>query len=344
MVRTTPPPPVDIAEVFSELGPLARLAVRLHPRAGTPGHNDSSLGGPLLWPASDPWPICQQPHDQLERIPMPPEITSWDQAVQWAQGTGLSVVREGDGPIFAQRHRYQLPELASPLGGVLQLYARDVPELPFPNHTDLFQLLWCPNDHGEPWWGPCPITIWRKAAEVTEPLVVPPAPRFDDDWSERTYVPLACVVSPEPVVEYPDPCPVPAEYPHLCIWPAELAVRIQQWDEQHDGLYWSALSVAPGTKVGGHPRWIQAPEWPVCGCGRPMDHLLTIASDEFGPQGRWLPQEDHGDPTITSGKRSIVDRDAWAPHGLMLGDVGSLYLFACPACAERPLAGTMQCT
>jgi hypothetical protein len=227
---------------------------------------------------------------------------------------------------------------------VLQLYARDVPDLPFPDHTDLFQLLWCPNEHGEPWWGPCPITVWRRAAEVTEPLATPPSPRFDDDWFARDYLPLACKLHPEPVIEYPDPCPVPAEYPHLCSWPAELAERIRQWDEQHADLYWAALSAAPGTKVGGHPRWIQAPQWPVCGCGRRMDHLLTIASEEFGSQSRWLPWEDREDPMITSEWRSIVDRDAWAPHGLMLGDVGSLYLFTCTACAERPLAGTMQCT
>ena len=75
-----------------------------------------------------------------------------------------------------------------------------------------------------------------------------------------------------------------------------------------------------------------------------MDHLLTVASDEFGPQGRWLPLEDREDPKIISQRRSIVDRDAWAPHGLMLGDVGSLYLFTCTVCAERPLAGTMQCS
>jgi hypothetical protein len=53
--------------------------------------------------------------------------------------------------------------------------------------------------------------------------------------------------------------------------------------------------------------------------------------------------EDRDDPKIT-GRRLLMDRDCWAPHGLMLGDVGSLYLFTCTACAERPLAGTMQCT
>jgi hypothetical protein len=30
---------------------------------------------------------------------------------------------------------------------VLQLYASDAPDLPFPPGTDLLQLLWCPYDH-----------------------------------------------------------------------------------------------------------------------------------------------------------------------------------------------------
>jgi len=60
-------------------------------------------------------------------------------------------------------------------------------------------------------------------------------------------------------------------------------------------------------------------------------------------QGRWLPLEDRDDPRITT-PRPLMDRDAWAPHGLMLGDVGSLYLFTRTTCVERPLAGTMQCT
>jgi hypothetical protein len=74
-----------------------------------------------------------------------------------------------------------------------------------------------------------------------------------------------------------------------------------------------------------------------------MRHLLTIASNEFEfkDRRRWLPLEDRNDPRITQ-RRRIVDRDAWAPHGLRLGRLGSLYLFTCAACAERPLAGTMQ--
>lgn len=49
LVRTTPPRPVEVTELFPELAPLARPAIRLHPRPGSPSVKDSSVGGPLLW-------------------------------------------------------------------------------------------------------------------------------------------------------------------------------------------------------------------------------------------------------------------------------------------------------
>ncbi|RDI54216.1 hypothetical protein [Nocardia mexicana] len=64
MTRTTPPRPVDLEAVFPDLAPLARPATRLHPSPGEPTAHDSSVGGPLLWPASEPWPHCSGPHDE----------------------------------------------------------------------------------------------------------------------------------------------------------------------------------------------------------------------------------------------------------------------------------------
>jgi hypothetical protein len=58
MARTTAPRPFDIAEVFPELREHRGTATRLHPRTGTPTIADSSIGGPLLWPADEPWPMC----------------------------------------------------------------------------------------------------------------------------------------------------------------------------------------------------------------------------------------------------------------------------------------------
>jgi len=56
-----------------------------------------------------------------------------------------------------------------------------------------------------------------------------------------------------------------------------------------------------------------------------------------------LPLEDRDDPTIAT-SQPVLGGDRWPPHGIMLGDLGSLYLFTCTAHADRPLAGTMQCT
>lgn len=61
--RTTPPRRFDVAAVFPQLGPLARPALRLHPRPGSPSPYESSVGGPLLWPADQPWPYCDKWHE-----------------------------------------------------------------------------------------------------------------------------------------------------------------------------------------------------------------------------------------------------------------------------------------
>lgn len=62
MPHTTRPPIVDITEDIPELAAHARTAVRLHPRRGNPSPDDSSIGGPLRWPAEEPWPFCDEPH------------------------------------------------------------------------------------------------------------------------------------------------------------------------------------------------------------------------------------------------------------------------------------------
>ncbi|MEU5400709.1 hypothetical protein ABZ348_15625 [Streptomyces sp. NPDC005963] len=63
ITRTTPPRPLDITALFPQLAPWARPATRLHPRSGTPSPHDSSVGGPLLWPAGQPWPYCDKWHE-----------------------------------------------------------------------------------------------------------------------------------------------------------------------------------------------------------------------------------------------------------------------------------------
>jgi hypothetical protein len=222
------------------------------------------------------------------------------------------------------------PADGRPLVGVLQVYARDVPELPFPDGTDLFQLLWCPNEHDAPWYGPASVAVWRRAADVTAVLADPPEPVFDSTREEDEYDPLPCWVHPERVTEYPDADDLPGD----------LRQRVLEWDramgDDAPRLYWSALSTAPGTKLLGHPRWYQGPWWPDCACGRRMRHLATIASVmEFSDERRWQPDDDGADPPSTFPRNE-------APHGIYFVRAGDMYLFTCDACPDRPLATVIE--
>ncbi|MEV4442864.1 hypothetical protein AB0K09_28395 [Streptomyces sp. NPDC049577] len=152
MSFTVPPAPLDITEHFPALVPYARATTLLYPRIGTPGRGDSSLGGPLLWPADEKWPACAATDHYF---PAP-----------------------GPGPVT------MVP--------VLQLFARDVPALVFPPGTDVLQMLWCPLLHSDDdQWSPVPVLRWRSAAELrSRPLLEePPMPReFEEDFVPRPCV------------------------------------------------------------------------------------------------------------------------------------------------------------
>ncbi|MFF8909565.1 hypothetical protein [Streptomyces olivaceoviridis] len=62
MQRTTPPRPLDVEALFPELAAYRGTTTRLHPRPGRPGATAGSVGGPLLWPADEPWPVCGETH------------------------------------------------------------------------------------------------------------------------------------------------------------------------------------------------------------------------------------------------------------------------------------------
>jgi hypothetical protein len=293
MTLTTPGAPVNVEAAFPEFVGQARTTVRLHPRSGQPGPHDSSLGGPLLWPAGEPWPVCASPdHDEIGE-PVPTTVA------------------------------------------VLQLFARDVPELPFPDGTDVLQVLWCPGLHEEGFW-PLPVVRWRAASSVTGPLL--DAPEIDPDEPEvnEGYVPEPCVLSPERVSEYPDGWELDDEQRE----------RVRSWAGAQGWEYFADLGAAPGTKVGGWPNWVQEPAYPECDkCGEPMTHLLTIASWEWDGDSwrRWVPLEElpldrRREDTLPEGLAHSDDA------GLMLADAGSMYLLVCESCPDRPVKDEGQCS
>jgi len=322
----TPPRPVQPPMLFLELRGAERWTVRLHPRQGPdPAPGLSKMGGHFLWPADEPWPSCPlgqatggQRHDQDRRF------LEEEQARRHSLGDS--------GWALGQPHGAHV--------GVLQLHADDVPELGFPEGTDLFQLLWCPRDHPPQYCPDCRV-FWRRAADVTRPLSITPVPENADN----DLIPRPCVVAPERVIEYPN----------IADLPEELRQRIWAWEE---GLadneaelatagtsagawsYQSHLSIAPGTKVGGYVSWVQDPTVPLCAtCGTVMEHLLTVASWESDGASRqaWMPEEER----TSSGTTRWRGQDG---AGLMLGDAGDLYLFICRRCANWPIAWIHQCS
>lgn len=70
--------------------------------------------------------------------------------------------------------------------GILQLTKKDVPELGFKPGTDVFQLLWCPQDHSEPLFIVAPKVFWRRAGDVRTALRTMSKPELDNKWDADT--------------------------------------------------------------------------------------------------------------------------------------------------------------
>ncbi|MFI1074071.1 hypothetical protein [Streptomyces puniciscabiei] len=322
--RTTPPRPVDMAAVFPELAAARRPATRLHPRRGTPTAYESSVGGPMLWPADEPWPVCTVPHKRHSGhrygdVLREREITERAQRRD-ARGT----TPEEDRELAGFRRGRPAPHLTEtdpvPLIAVAQLYRRDVPGLPDPGLGDLLQVFWCGYErHGESRHEPYVHLRWRHSRDVGPLLAQQPVPEV---VGCPGLVPAPCVLHPEEITELP--------------WFEDLDLslqdRIAEWagpEDEGDG-YVSDLSTAPGWKVGGHIAWnLTGPASLGClSCGAELFPLLTAASCEWDSSTTsWIPYEDR--PTADAGR-------AWGPTEVSPGR-GRLVIAVCPGDPQHPI-------
>ncbi|MFG3010358.1 hypothetical protein ACGFZB_07840 [Streptomyces cinerochromogenes] len=170
MKLTTAPSVIEPARDFPDLLPHARPAVRLHPRRGTPGPYGSHIGGPVLWPAAEPWPECTDHKDVNGRAYTLPLVA------------------------VAQFTAADFPEIRFPDGTdlVQLLWCPD----------------WHDQPHPEGWGQACRL-FWRRAAEVTDPLTGQPDPKAHPRYDEGM-IPRACVLHPERVTDYPGDEELPA--------------------------------------------------------------------------------------------------------------------------------------
>jgi len=116
----------------------------------------------------------------------------------------------------------------------------------------------------------------------------------------------------------------------------ELAAK-EDMSDNPMAYYQIFMGAAPCTKLGGHPPWVQSPEWPQSSQGYVMDYLLTISSWEWDGASykRWKPIEDGG-PNQSKGP--IDDAD------LMIGDAGDAYVFIGKHEHRWPIKVVMQCS
>jgi hypothetical protein len=309
---------------------MAREAVRLHPRVGEPTWAESSIGGPLLWPAREPWPTCPEHGGpwQFGFSPRHVRLRRRILAEAWRRP------REDGADLLSAEDHVTVDRISKgsripqdgpvPMVPVAQLYAADIPDLPRPADADLLQVLWCPFNHDEDYL-PRTELRWRTAADVTDPLDVAPEPSVigNDD-----YLPEACVLHPETVTEYPAPHELPEE----------LAKRIHAWEDQHDFRYQYDLAVSPGCKVGGHAPWSFSDPFPMsCAeCGSGIRPLLTIDDSEWdGGSGSWRPVED----ASYTGVHFLGPANATQ---LAIGRSGSLQLYVCAASYNHPHVQNLQ--
>lgn len=86
----------------------------------------------------------------------------------------------------------------------MQLTKRDVPSLPFPQGTNLLQMLWYPCEvHKDEEW-PLSQFFWRAVRKNEQLLPKTEVPATDEGLLQKDmYVPRELGVFPEYIIEYP---------------------------------------------------------------------------------------------------------------------------------------------
>lgn len=295
----------DFLSLIPELAAHKTTATRLRPLPGAPTAAQSSVGGPLLWPADEPWPVCTGPHQpamelrwhadvaderRLSDLRASRELTA-EEAARLAGASNEAVVD------FGPDHPVELIPVA-------QLRRADLPDFVGPDDADLAQVLWCPMDHPDQDYCPKVEVRYRHEGDVT-----PLPPREDTGLVSEDYVPRPCIVRPAQVTQY-------AHYKAL---PAELLAKIEDLDDEALDDY-ADFSTSRGFKVGGFPDWSMSdPEDMACEeCATPMRLLL-----------------------VADGWEDVDDEDR-TPTGIQIGRGVNLNIWVCPTGLPHPTRTRMQ--
>ena len=258
-----------------------------------------------------------------------------------------------------------------PCTPVLQIRKEDVPEIGFPEGTDLMQLLWCAMGHEEVNFAYESRIVWRRRADVIGPIrSFPKITGESEDWSPNL---IPCRLYPERVMDYPG---------YLLGLPKILPGRMRD-DPRYEAFsaLWDRLSASPtliqqmhsyldsteggivdrnvanpndyrddigevyGTKVGGFGIDRGAiPTFLNCECGGEMDLLFQIDSREYLElEDRWTAIEDRfvarklSAREMSPASRGLVRGSISQPSGFSIHDEGTMHVCICRRCPTLPV-------
>jgi len=161
-------------------------------------------------------------------------------------------------------------------------------------------------------WGPDDASAYRLRlhSDTDAASLTPVAPPPVEDADHFYWAPVPCRIVLAPTVSVPDWEDAPPEV-------TRLRLGEEPWDTYRTAceaiVPSEDLSADMDSRLGGYPNWIQSSDWPSCPeCGEEM--------------------------------RLIWQLDSEPAAGIMWGDTGRVYIFACPRpCSENALALVMQC-
>ena len=298
VINTVPAQREALFEAMPEVAAYARPAVRLHPRRAEPTAEQSSAGGPLLWPKQDAWPTCACDHDrprelaalvQLfrrdlpEDLPLPawmfPESSDLLQ-ILWCphehEGRALPAAR------LVWRNTATLADASARLPALGDTELKNATPVPCVLHPEVITELPPLNVEGSD----------ARERDLVLPLL--PAQLNDRLWAWR----------------HPSEPELHEGWPH----------------------YW-ALATAPGWKLGG---WADYASYPArfarCRCGARTRLVADLMSAE-GLDGWWQPSEAPEFPW----KGAPRDWSFHEPTGVRIGRDGFQALFGCTSDPTHPL-------
>jgi uncharacterized protein YwqG len=205
----------------------------------------------------------------------------------------------------------ECPHCARPLGFVLQVYRRDVPNAYFPEGTDLFQLFRCTNEACEAdyhHYDQVTLAFFTHAGTSTMELP-------GSKGSTNDPVVASCAISPKAMDDLPNYDDYPEDEPGIA----------EKFGDELDEYFTDEHGPVTATKFGGWPSFTQSPLYPMCSCGQVKEFFFQLSSED-GIQVDGQPEAE-----------------GWSPHGLMMGDVGNIYFFVCKTCGPSSIESYFDC-